>query len=259
MSCLVSILPYRSSNTPVTNSHHPTAPLQSVAEEKPSSNKHPKSSNFTRASSSPGIHLLDTGELKHAESDSELHDKSKESERLAKTMISSNEMEDGWVKVAVNGSTSSPDKEVESEDSVFKSDSSNVVSSISPLHNPLLSVLGVTEQKKLAKEAVKAERDDQSELVLSTSSTTSDNVRDSILSTYSDSDVKQVMSKIAGLEEERIKLLDTIDKLHHQNQLVCRSLSLSLSCFPSFSILTANLLICYVFQITVSLVIKSTQ
>ncbi len=151
-------------------------------------------------------------------------------------MISSSEMEDGWVKVAVNGSNSSPDKEVESEDYAFKSDSSSVVT---PQHNPLLTVLGVTEQKKLAKEAVKAESDDLSELVLSSSSTASDHVRDSILSTYSDSDVKQVMSKIAGLEEERIKLLDTIDKLHHENQLVrlyslsiFLSLSLSLSRFP---------------------------
>ena len=181
-------------------------------------------------------------------------------------MISSSELEDGWVKVAVNGnSTSSPNsKEVESEDSAVKSDSSSVVSSSrsSPKHNPLLSVLGVTEQKKLAKEAAKSERDDISELVLSTSSTTSDHVRDSILSTYSDSDVKQVMSKIAGLEEERIKLLDTIDKLHHENQLVS-SLSLSLSlfflwCFPlsSFLILIPNSLITC-FPNHVLLVVKS--
>ena len=167
-------------------------------------------------------------------------------------MISSSEMEDGWVKVK---GSNSPDKEVESEDSAFKSDSSSVVSSRTPQHNPLLSVLGVTEQKKLAKEAVKAESDDLSELVLSSSSTTSDHVRDSILSTYSDSDVKQVMSKIAGLEEERIKLLDTIDKLHHENQLVrlyslsiFLSLSLSLVSLFSILILPVNLLIILCFS-----------
>ena len=56
--------------------------------------------------------------------------------------------------------------------------------------------------------------------MLSSSSCGSNNARDSILSTYSDNDVKQVMTKIASLEEERIKLLDTIDKLHKDNQLV---------------------------------------
>lgn len=39
-------------------------------------------------------------------------------------------------------------------------------------------------------------------------------------SSFSDDDVKQVMSKIAGLEEERMKLLETIDKLHLDNQHV---------------------------------------
>lgn len=40
------------------------------------------------------------------------------------------------------------------------------------------------------------------------------------VSSFSDDDVKQVMSKIAGLEEERMKLLETIDKLHLDNQHV---------------------------------------
>lgn len=47
--------------------------------------------------------------------------------------------------------------------------------------------------------------------------------RDSVLSSssaFSDNDVKQVMSKIADLEEERIKLLETIDGLHQDNQHV---------------------------------------
>lgn len=47
--------------------------------------------------------------------------------------------------------------------------------------------------------------------------------RDSILdqsSAFSDSDVKQVMSKIATLEEERLKLMETIDDLQQQNQTV---------------------------------------
>ena len=47
--------------------------------------------------------------------------------------------------------------------------------------------------------------------------------RDSVLSstsTFSDKDVKQVMSKIASLEEERLKLLETIDSLQEDNQLV---------------------------------------
>ena len=39
-------------------------------------------------------------------------------------------------------------------------------------------------------------------------------------STFSDDDVKQVMSKIASLEEERMKLLETIDELQHSNQTV---------------------------------------
>ena len=43
------------------------------------------------------------------------------------------------------------------------------------------------------------------------------------VSTYTDSDVKYVMSKIASLEEERYKLLETIDKLHNENSTVgCR-------------------------------------
>ena len=214
------------------SSPHPAAtaaPLQSVDEEK-SSNKHPKTGSFTRARSSPGIYSLNTGsQLHHAESDPKLHEISKEKERITKTMISSSEMEEGWIKVAVNGNSLPSDKEAESEDSSDRSSSAVSSASRSPVHNPLLSVLGVTEQKKLAKEAAKSESDERPELVLSTSSTTSDHVRDSILSTYSDSDVKQVMSKIASLEEERIKLLDTIDKLHHQNQLVRSPLSLSLS------------------------------
>jgi len=40
------------------------------------------------------------------------------------------------------------------------------------------------------------------------------------VSTYTDSDVKYVMSKIASLEEERYKLLETIDKLHNENSTV---------------------------------------
>ena len=39
-------------------------------------------------------------------------------------------------------------------------------------------------------------------------------------STYSESDVKYVMSKIATLEEERYRLLDTIDQLHIKNSTV---------------------------------------
>ena len=192
------------------------------------SSKRANSGNFKRTSSSPSVYLLECSELKHADSDSDLRNKSRESERLVKTMISSSEVENGWVKVAVNGSDSSPplDKETETESSASKSGSFGAaVSSKNSLHNPLLSVLGVTEQKKLAKEAVRAERDDYDrlELVLSASSAGSEHMRDSILSTYSDSDVKQVMSKIADLEEERIKLLDTIDNLHHDNQLVSTS------------------------------------
>lgn len=40
------------------------------------------------------------------------------------------------------------------------------------------------------------------------------------VSTFSDGDVKQIMSKIADLEEERIKLLGTIDDLHKDNNTV---------------------------------------
>ncbi len=40
------------------------------------------------------------------------------------------------------------------------------------------------------------------------------------ISTYTDSDVKYVMSKIASLEEERYRLLETIDKLHSENSNV---------------------------------------
>ena len=42
----------------------------------------------------------------------------------------------------------------------------------------------------------------------------------STASTFSDGDVKQVMSKIALLEDERLKLLETIDKLQTDNQSV---------------------------------------
>lgn len=43
----------------------------------------------------------------------------------------------------------------------------------------------------------------------------------STASTYSDSDVKCVMSKIASLEEERYKLLETINSLQEDNSKVC--------------------------------------
>lgn len=42
----------------------------------------------------------------------------------------------------------------------------------------------------------------------------------SSMSTYSDSDVKYVMTKIASLEEERYGLLETIDQLHTENSTV---------------------------------------
>lgn len=42
----------------------------------------------------------------------------------------------------------------------------------------------------------------------------------SISSTYSDNDVKFVMSKIASLEDERFKLLETIDLLKGDNARV---------------------------------------
>ena len=188
-------------------------PLQAVVEEKPLKAQH-RLSNVIRATSSPGLFPPEEEEeLKSAGSDSDLQNPSRENHRLAKKMISSSELEDGWVSVATNGTTS-PDKTDEVVPTVEGE------SSRSPYHNPVLSVLGITEKKKLEKEAQKSEREDLSELVLSSSSCASDNVRDSILSTYSDSDVKQVMSKIAGLEEERIRLLDTIDKLHKDNQLV---------------------------------------
>lgn len=43
----------------------------------------------------------------------------------------------------------------------------------------------------------------------------------SSISTYSDTDVKCVMSKIASLEEERYKLLETINALQEDNSVVC--------------------------------------
>lgn len=220
----VFVYSYRPPISPVDTSRIYQPPLAVVPEDQTSS-KRANSGNFKRTSSSPSIYLLECSELKHADSDSDLRNKSRESERLVKTMISSSEVENGWVKVAVNGGDSSPplDKETETESSASKSGSFGAaVSSKNSLHNPLLSVLGVTEQKKLA---ARAERDDYDrlELVLSASSAGSEHMRDSILSTYSDSDVKQVMSKIADLEEERIKLLDTIDNLHHDNQLVSTS------------------------------------
>lgn len=51
-------------------------------------------------------------------------------------------------------------------------------------------------------------------------------------SSFSDDDVKQVMSKIAGLEEERMKLLETIDKLHLDNQHVRMDIAVSLFTTP---------------------------
>ena len=63
-------------------------------------------------------------------------------------------------------------------------------------------------------------------------STSSENIKQSLgyddrtgsilssVSTYSDTDVKFVMSKIASLEEERFKLLETIDTLQEDNVLV---------------------------------------
>ena len=213
----------KSTNSPAATSYQP--PLQPVAEEKPSppSSKLHHRANFIRTSSSPGICPTDDDDVKHSESDSELQNPLRESERLAKKMLSSGELDESWVRVegAVNGAPLLGKEVLESKaEQDSKSDSSSTASSKSPFHNPALSVLGATEQKKLAKEAQKSDTDELTELVLSSSSYGSENVRDSILSTYSDNDVKQVMSKIASLEEERIKLLDTIDKLHKDNQLV---------------------------------------
>ncbi len=42
----------------------------------------------------------------------------------------------------------------------------------------------------------------------------------STMSTFSDNDVKQIMSKIADLEEERVKLLTTIDDMQRDNNIV---------------------------------------
>lgn len=53
----------------------------------------------------------------------------------------------------------------------------------------------------------------------------SDENRDSVLSMFSDTDVKQIMSKIADLEEVRVKLLATIDDLHKENNTVRLSLN----------------------------------
>ena len=197
--------------------------LQSLAEEKLSSSpKVLQRSNFVRISSNPGIFPHEDDDTKYPESDSELQNPSRENERLAKKMLLSDNLEDSWEKVenVVNG-TSVPGKETAASkvDDDSKSDADSVSSKV-PFHNPVLTVLGVTEKKKLAKESQKDDADELSELVISSSSCASENARDSILSTYSDNDVKQVMTKIASLEEERIKLLDTIDKLHKDNQLV---------------------------------------
>lgn len=208
-----------SSKSSSTNLTSFRPPLQALPEDRPT-NLH-RLSNFARTTSSPGLYPLEEGDLKSAGSESDLQNPSRENQRIAKRMVSSNDLEDDWVKVDENRTTI-PEK-VETVVSKVEEDSKSETSSLtsrSPYHNPVLSVLGETERRQLAKEAKKSERDELTELVLSSSSCASDNVRDSILSTYSDSDVKQVMSKIAGLEEERIKLLDTIDKLHKDNQLV---------------------------------------
>ena len=209
--------PSLSSITPPATPYRP--PLQPITEER-SAKKH--KSTFIRTASSPVFNLPDD-DLRSAGSDSDLQNPSKENEKLAKKMVSSG-VDDGWVKVhaGVNGNTTAniETSVTEPDDEDSKPDTGSV-SSKSSLCNPVLSILGVNEKKQLAKEAQKGDRDESSELILSSSSGGSDNVRDSILSTYSDSDVKQVMSKIAGLEEERIKLLDTIDKLQHDNQVVC--------------------------------------
>lgn len=212
----------RSTNSPTVTAYR--SPLQSLAEEKPSPPKVLLKGSFVRTSSSPGIFPHEENDTKYPDSDSELQNPSRENERLAKKMLLSGSLEDSWEKVegSVNiHVTSAPGKVTAASkvDDDSKSDTSSV-SSKGPFHNPLLSILGVTEQKKLAKEAQKNDADESTELVLSTSSCASNNARDSILSTYSDNDVKQVMTKIASLEEERIKLLDTIDKLHKDNQLV---------------------------------------
>ncbi len=69
----------------------------------------------------------------------------------------------------------------------------------------------------------KLEDEKSMELSRESDSRSEEDFRESIwssASTFSDGDVKQIMSKIADLEEERIKLLGTIDDLHKDNNCV---------------------------------------
>lgn len=87
-----------------------------------------------------------------------------------------------------------------------------------PFHSHMLE-LNSTEEHEDERSSDQSEDSDDKEPLSSTSDSQL-GYRGSVLSvssTFSDNDVKQVMSKIADLEEERLKLLGTIDDLQRDN------------------------------------------
>ena len=86
-------------------------------------------------------------------------------------------------------------------------------------HSHMLQLSSTVEHEVERSSEQSGESDDK-EALSSTESESQQGFRESVVSvssTFSDNDVKQVMSKIADLEEERLKLLGTIDNLQRDN------------------------------------------
>lgn len=106
-----------------------------------------------------------------------------------------------------------------------------------PFHSHMMSLIEASAGRDIAPSFVLLDSTDAEDVLsrdpkTAAKGTFSSGSRDSVLSstsTFSENDVKQVMSKIAGLEEERLKLLETVNGLQDDNQQVRLSLYETLS------------------------------
>lgn len=97
-----------------------------------------------------------------------------------------------------------------------------------PFHSHMMSLIEASAGRDIAPSFVLLDSTDAEDVLsrdpkTAAKGTFSSGSRDSVLSstsTFSENDVKQVMSKIAGLEEERLKLLETVNGLQDDNQQV---------------------------------------
>ena len=98
-----------------------------------------------------------------------------------------------------------------------------------PFRSHMMSLIEASAKRDVAPSFILLDSTDADDVIgdpkTAAQGTFSSGSRDSVLSstsTFSENDVKQVMSKIAGLEEERLKLLDTVNGLQEDNQQVRR-------------------------------------